>query len=96
MRKIDELASDAFESGKQWKLGNTEVINDNGTIYMLLHGNYIAKKQDGKLWVSHAGWQTTTTKARLNSLSGMCIVQKDFTFYLNGVEMLGGWNEVQN
>jgi len=94
MKKIDKLASNAFESGKQWKLGNTEVINDAGTVYMLLYGNYIAKKKDGKLWVSHANWQTITTKSRLNSLSGVNVVQKDFIFYLNGVEMLGGWNEV--
>jgi predicted amidohydrolase YtcJ len=60
----------------------------------LLHGNYIAKKKDNQLWVSHAGWKTNTTKSRLNSLSGVCVVQKDFIFYLNGNEMIGGWNEV--
>ncbi len=95
MRKIDILASNAFESGTQWRLGNTEVINDNGTVYLLLHGNYIAKKKDGKLWISHAGWQTNTTKSRLNSLSGVSVAQKDFVWYLNGNEMIGGWNAVR-
>jgi hypothetical protein len=62
---------------------------------MELHGNRIAVRQDGKLWVSLSGWPTVTTRARLNAIPGVSIIQRDWVQYLNGMEMdVFGWEEV--
>ena len=37
-----------------------------------------------ELWITSAGWQTNTTKERLNGFNGVNIYQKDFQWYLNG------------
>ena len=89
MRKITEDAIRAFRNDQNFKRGNTEVrILDNSS-QLLLHGNVIAEySADGALWISSAGWETTTTKERLNGLPNVSIHQKDFQWFLNGV----AWN----
>ena len=42
----------------------------------------------------HQGYKTNTTKERLNGIPGVCIQQKKGVWYLNGKEMLDGWNKV--
>lgn len=86
MRKITEKVVAAFLAGKSCKCGNSST---NGKHY-LLHGNIIAfKGRDGALYVTSAGWNTNTTKERLNALPGVSIAQKDFCWFLNGVEWDG-------
>ena len=59
-----------------------------------LHGNLIARIGDGFMQLSSAGWETVTTKSRLNALlrdgvfngTGCSIFQKDFYWYLNSAE----------
>ena len=89
MRKIEALMIQAVKNGRDWKSGNTSVdVTDHGII-IRLHGNKIAQvDHDAQvIWVTDAGWQTTTTKSRLNALlSGVAgrgsIYQKDFFWYL--------------
>jgi hypothetical protein len=38
----------------------------------------------GDLWINDAGWQTVTTKERLNGFPSVNIVQKNFQWFLNG------------
>ena len=40
--------------------------------------------QHGELYITAAGWQTVTTKERLNGFPSVNIVQKDFQWFLNG------------
>lgn len=65
---------------------------------LLLHGNKIAEHRADGIYVTYAGWQTKVTKERLNGiLSAMGvgrIVQKDFTWYLNGQKWNGAWTKV--
>ena len=86
MRKITEDAIQAFRNGKKFKRGNTEVKWGQGLrTYLLLHGNIIAEKDIfGNLSITTAGWQTTTTKERLNGFPNVHIVQKNFQWFLNG------------
>jgi hypothetical protein len=57
----------------------------HGRRFLHLHGNVIAEMtQHGELWINDAGWQTVTTKERLNGFNMVDIVQKDFEWYLNG------------
>lgn len=96
MRQITRDAVNAFMSGKDFKRGNTEV--KNGVMY--LHGNAIATKNNVGymspdaigIMVNLAGWNTRTTRERLNGLISpkYRIFQKDFTPYLesrNGLAM---------
>jgi hypothetical protein len=92
MRKITANAVSAFFAGRSFSSGNTTVsIQDaTGDASMLLHGHTIAVHYPatGNIHISDAGWQTNTTKERLNGILehvgviGACkIGQKDFAWY---------------
>ena len=91
MRKITEHVTNAFENGRNCNEGNSSTHDRS----MFLHGHEIAKFDDrGQLMITNAGWQTSTTKERLNGLSGVNIHQKDFQWFLNGEKWDGQWVEV--
>ena len=64
MRKITRDAARALANGQNFSMSNTRV--HNGT--MTLFGNAIAKIENGHLMISNAGWDSSTTKERLNGL----------------------------
>lgn len=90
MRLITKEITRAFNQGERLIKDNTHT--DGKAIW--LHGNKIAEKRDGALWITNAGWSTTTTKERLNALHGVSITQKNFVWYLNGKEWDGEWIKV--
>lgn len=97
MRKITKDAIRALYENKSFKRDNTVVrghfspVNAVSSRIMYLHGNPIAKLKEGKLYISHSGWPTNTTKERLNGLPNVSIHQKDFQWYLNGEAWSGCW-----
>ena len=89
MRKIEFLMNRAIEHKTDWKNANTEVINADGVSSVYLHGNLIAEITDEALKLFDGGWQSNTTKSRLNALinefcNGMTdgVFQKDFAWYI--------------
>jgi hypothetical protein len=70
MRKIERLMNAAITAGKDWKLDNTEVLyfsgHDKSQVY--LHGNLIAEIGPTYIELFDGGWQTPTTKSRLNAI----------------------------
>ena len=73
MRKITFDAVAAFYNEKPFKRGNTEVevficTLLRKTVYLILHGNTIARLKNGKLTISNGGWSSNTTKERLNAI----------------------------
>ena len=69
MRKIEEQMNEAVANSKSWQSANTSVVSDNnGVSHVYLHGNKIAEVGDDYLQVFDGGWQTNTTKSRLNAL----------------------------
>lgn len=86
MRKITTNSIEAFNRNENFKSSNTEVVTDTHTTFLKLHGNTIAIKNiDSKeLKITNCGWETTTTKERLNGLEGVRINQKKGVWYLNG------------
>ncbi len=90
LRKIETQMIAAINNRKDWKSGNTEVyVNDNNCANVYLHGNLIAwVNNNNDLTVFDGGWQTNTTKSRLNALCGeYCltgegIFQSDFVWYV--------------
>ena len=92
MRKITREACQAFENGRNYKKNNTQVISHNeNKIRMYLHGNVIAYRGKEGTYISNGGWPSRTTKERLNGLTGVHIQQRNFVWYLNGVEWNGEW-----
>lgn len=65
MRKITEVIANALKGGINKTIGNTSTID--GEVF--LHGNKIAKIEDGALLMSLAGWNTPTTRERLNGIA---------------------------
>jgi hypothetical protein len=87
MRSITEQSVNAFTEGQKFSKANMSIKNENGIIKMYLHKNLIATKDDNKLTITDAGWQSNTTKERLNALlnaysTDVFIFQKNFEWYV--------------
>ena len=90
MRKIERQMCDAVQGNRNWKNANTEVTIDLETKVssVYLHGNLIATVSDNDMTIYDGGWQSNTTKSRLNALcdafcvSGEGVFQKDFVWYV--------------
>ena len=67
MRKIEQQMNEAILNRKDFRKDNTEVITISDCSFVYLHGNHIATVGD-TLDICDAGWQTVTTKSRLNAL----------------------------
>jgi len=70
MRNIEIQMNNAISDRKNWKLANTEVTFDqeSGHSRVYLHGNHIATIGKTFITVTDAGYQTRTTKSRLNAI----------------------------
>jgi len=89
MRKITQQAIKAFTGKYNFKNGNTEVIrienNTNIKTELYLHNNLIAYEINDNIYISSQGWQTSTTRERLNGILSyyecgrVCI--KNFSMY---------------
>ncbi len=92
MRKITQESVDAFMNAREFKKANMEVeVLPNVTI-LRLHGNAIAYRYNDPertLSITNAGWQSNTTKERLNAIPDVSIQQQDWVWYLNGEEWDG-------
>ena len=75
MRKIEAQMIQAIKAHKSFKSGNTQVQispKDNSA-HVYLHGNLIATECTQGWMISDCGWQTPTTKSRLNSILALLI-----------------------
>ena len=94
MRKIEKQMIAAIKSETDWKCGNTKVVNffndgDKCVVSsVFLHGNKIAEITDTDMMIFDGGYQSNTTKSRLNALcdefciAGEGVFQKDFAWYV--------------
>ena len=95
MRKIESQMNAAISESKDWKNANTEVLNVDGISYVYLHGNLIAEVDNNGIKLFDGGWQSNTTKSRLNAIlsehgiAGEGVFQKNFQWFIrlyNGTE----------
>ncbi|WP_055128545.1 hypothetical protein [Pseudomonas mediterranea] len=97
-RKVTEQAVSAFLAGRVGCFNNTTVeLSPLGKVVVLkLHGNAIARRDlnGNHMEVCNGGWSSNTTKERLNGIPGVRVNQKNFEWFLNGVEWDGGWTVV--
>ena len=90
MRKIEKQMCQAVQSNKDWQSANTSVHFDpeTGVSIVRLHGNKIAEVSDNDMTIFDGGFQSVTTKSRLNALcqefcvKGEYVFQKDFAWYV--------------
>ena len=95
MRKIEQEMNSAIRYRRNFSKANTSVrcFKTNGVttdVDVFLHGNHIASLDTAthKLTIKDGGWQSVTTKSRLNALldefaPSMGIFQKDWVWYLS-------------
>lgn len=85
MKKIDILTRDAFNSNTPVRLSNTEVRTDEHYTKLFLHGNLIACKEleSGLIRCNMCGWNTPTTRTRLNAIGANVYTRKG-VIYSNG------------
>jgi len=88
MRLIERQMNQAIQSETDWKKDNTEVINIDGVSFVYLYSNLIAMVADTWLELFDAGYQTATTKSRLNAIlqahgNGERVYQKNFNWFVS-------------
>ena len=90
MRKIESQMCQAIQQNINWKNANTEVTIDQetNTSSVYLHGNLIATVTDNDMTIYDGGWQTNTTKSRINALcdafcvAGEGVFQKNYQWFV--------------
>ena len=90
MRKITREIVNAFQNSRSLTIGNSRTNGES----LWLFGNKIAEIRRDGLWITNAGWESMTTKERLNGLSGIDIRVRRGTWYLNGFEWDGSWTHI--
>ena len=92
MRKIERAMNFAISNKGNWSSSNTQVSYNDSTncSSVFLHGHNIATvdHSTNAVKVSSCGWQTVTTKSRLNAILsevkyGCSVFQKQFDWYLS-------------
>ena len=87
MRKIEAQMNKAIRNGSNFSSSNTSVSHDSEGANVYLHGNHIATVKDNSILLFDGGWQSNTTKSRLNALLfefsyGMRVFQKNWEWFV--------------
>ena len=91
MRKIEQQMLTAIRNNDNWQSANTSVHynEENDVSIVRLHGNKIAEVGDDFVAIFDGGWQTNTTKSRLNVIinefcNGLTdgVFQKNFQWFI--------------
>lgn len=87
MRKIERQMNQAIRTGNNFSSSNTTVKHFDGDAEVYLHGNHIATVMSNSIIIKDGGWQSNTTKSRLNALCyefsyGARVFQKNFEWFV--------------
>ena len=95
MRKIEREMNNAVKNKIAWSKANTCTTFDNTieNCFVYLHGNHIATYNyaNKELSLYDGGWQSNTTKSRLNALlfefaTGFSVFQKNWNWFVSDFE----------
>lgn len=93
MRQITNEAVNAFINGRSFKKANIKVELHENNVFLYLHDNMIANRDDNKLFITTCGWHTNTTKERLNGILDAYnfprIIQRKGVWYIGNEEFNG-------
>ena len=91
MRLIEKQMNDAISNSQNWQSANTAVVfnpeTNESTVF--LHGNKIAVVGDDFVQIFDGGYQSNTTKSRLNAIlkvhgiNGECVIQRNFNWFIH-------------
>lgn len=85
MRKIESLMNAAITDNANWAMANTSVtLNAEGESEVFLHGNLIARIGENFVQLFDGGWQSVTTKSRLNAICSVHAVEGEGVFQKAG------------
>ena len=88
MRKIEQQMNSAIAAQKNWSNANTRVYSSSGVSSVYLHDNLIAEVGENFIQLFDGGWQSATTKSRLNAilaengLPGERVFQKNYAWFV--------------
>jgi len=89
MRKIEQQIIAAIRDNQDLKVANSQVVSYTNSSDVYLHGHLIARIGETWMELFDGGYQTNTTKSRLNALlsafgmPGEYVFQKNFQWFLN-------------
>tara|TARA_Y100000004_G_scaffold93004_1_gene104219 strand:+ start:485 stop:817 length:333 start_codon:yes stop_codon:yes gene_type:complete len=93
MRKIESLMNAAITDNTTWSMANTAVtLNAEGESEVFLHGNLIARIGENFVQLFDGGWQTVTTKSRLNAICAAHAVEGEGVFQEAGEWFCRQWD----
>ena len=98
MRKIEIEMNRAIQNNIDWQKDNTSVHFDpeTGVSIVRLHGSKIAEVTDNDMTIFDGGYQSKTTKSRLNALiTEFCNAVTDGVFQKNYQWFVRDNNEVK-
>jgi len=102
MRKIESEMQAAIVERRDWHKDNTVVsVDSDGNTDVRLHGHLIATIfNNGDLKLSSGGWETVTTKSRLNAIldcffRSLRVYAKDFIWYIGEDKFFDGYTIVR-
>lgn len=100
MRKVTQQIANAFAQGNKMTIGNTTTEGSEHGFHVKLHNNTIALKNGSGIYMTLAGWNTTTTRERLNGIAQVLgldasFTQRKFEPYFNGKQVgINQWFKV--
>lgn len=95
MRTIESDMTTAIRLRKGLCKGNTSVVWKGNEFIVSLHGNAIASGIDGKVTqFTLAGWNTATTRSRLNALGVAVSKKAGIPIYKGKAISSSAWIEV--
>ena len=93
MRIITRQIAAAFNAEKSLKVGNTKT--DGQAVF--LHGNKIVERRSDGVYATLAGWNTPTTRERVNGVTGARFHCVKHEAHLNGMPVGDSdWIKVSN
>jgi len=104
MRKIEREMNAAILNNQNWQKDNTAVTFDPETneSKVFLFGNHIATIGDDFVQIFDGGYQSVTTKSRLNAIlsehgiKGECVFQRNFNWFVHKFIGQAGTSPVYN
>ena len=104
MRKIEQEMNAAISNNLNWQKDNTAVTFDPETneSKVYLHGNHIATVGDDFVQIFDGGWQSNTTKSRLNAIlsehgiQGEGVFQRNWNWFVHKFVGQAGTSPVYN
>ena len=104
MRKIEREMNAAILNNQNWQKDNTSVTFDPETneSKVYLFGNHIATVGDNFVEIFDGGYQSATTKSRLNAIlqanaiKGECVIQRNFKWFVHKFIGQAGTSPVYN